>query len=129
MISDLLKSSREANGWTTRELAEKAEITQSMVSRYESGRVIPSKKIISKLSKVLGVDLNAQSTVKKSNSADIPDENQIHKEFDSKVSKARALSGVDKRVIIGVIDSFLKLKEAQKKINDLGKNLLQTDFS
>jgi transcriptional regulator with XRE-family HTH domain len=43
MIGEIIKKARVASKMTTRTLAQKAKVTQSMVSRYESGKVSSHK--------------------------------------------------------------------------------------
>lgn len=44
MMKNLLKSSRENMGFSTRKLAELADIDQALISKFENGYRIPTKK-------------------------------------------------------------------------------------
>ncbi|MDK2772213.1 MAG: helix-turn-helix transcriptional regulator [Flavobacterium sp.] len=57
MMKDLLKSGRENMGFSTRKLAELADIDQSLISKFENGYRIPTKKQIQTLAQLLEIDL------------------------------------------------------------------------
>lgn len=127
MIRSLIKEARVAKGMSTRQLADEAEITQSMVSRYESGRAVPSRAVLMKLSNVLEVDFQAKLThaAKAVVVVNNPvNEQEINKDFEKKVSRARGLSPYEKRVITEVIASFLRVKDMQKKVANFSKELV-----
>jgi len=92
---------------TTRELAKKARVTQSMISRYESGKVLPTKDVITRIFKVLELDSKALE------SAIDNDTDFDQKEFDSKLAKAKGLSTDEKRAILMMVNSFLKNRDAE----------------
>lgn len=50
-----LREARKANSLTQEELAEKADISRVMVSRYETGAVIPTLEVLVSLADALGV--------------------------------------------------------------------------
>jgi len=56
-MKDLLKKGREAKGYSTRKLGELAEIDQALISKFENGLRIPTKKQIQTLSRLLEIDL------------------------------------------------------------------------
>lgn len=55
-IGEKVKAKREAAGLTQVELAEKARLPQSHISRIESGKHSPSHKTITKLANALGIE-------------------------------------------------------------------------
>lgn len=58
--AELLRSARETSGLTQRELGERAGVTQSVVSAYESGRREPSLSTLSKLVGATGLRLETR---------------------------------------------------------------------
>lgn len=56
-MKDLLKKGRETKGYSTRRLGELAEIDQALISKFENGLRIPTKKQIQILSRLLEIDL------------------------------------------------------------------------
>ena len=52
-----IKKLRQAEGWTQQELADKAQITKSMVSYIESGKRNPNTKTLEKIAAALGMSL------------------------------------------------------------------------
>ena len=57
-FSDTLKKLRNEIGLSQQELADKMYVTRSTVSRWESGNRLPDVVMISRLAKILGVDVN-----------------------------------------------------------------------
>jgi len=50
-----LRRLRMVHGSSQKDLAERAEITQSMLSRYEAGHDLPSTPTVIRLAKALGI--------------------------------------------------------------------------
>lgn len=59
MLKDKLREYRRQAGLTQREVAEKIGVGTSAVSMYEQGQRLPDVDTLSKLSKALGVSINA----------------------------------------------------------------------
>ena len=59
LFADTLKKLRKDKGLSQRALAEKMYVTNATVSRWESGYRLPDAVMISRLSEVLGADVNA----------------------------------------------------------------------
>lgn len=57
-FADTLKKLRMDKGLSQQALAEKMYVTNGTVSRWESGRRLPDAVTISRLSEILGVDIN-----------------------------------------------------------------------
>ncbi len=55
MISERLKQARKAAGLSTRALGEKAGISAMAISKYETGKSVPSSEVLIRLSKALNV--------------------------------------------------------------------------
>lgn len=51
----LLRLARERAGMTQRALTDCLKITQAAISKYESGKVVPTRQILEKMAQVLGV--------------------------------------------------------------------------
>ena len=58
LFADTLKKLRTEKGLSQNDLAKKMYVTNSTVSRWESGRRLPDVAMISQLSEVLGADVN-----------------------------------------------------------------------
>jgi ribosome-binding protein aMBF1 (putative translation factor) len=56
IIGSQIRKHREALGWTQADLATKAKIRQSHVSRLERGKLAPTRKTIERLAKALRVN-------------------------------------------------------------------------
>ena len=54
-VGQMIRERREALGWTQEELAKKAGLLQSHISRLEIGMHAPTKNTIDRLAKALGV--------------------------------------------------------------------------
>jgi transcriptional regulator with XRE-family HTH domain len=54
-----LQELRLGKGWTQKELAERASIAQSQITRWEAGEKIPRFDDVQKLCKALGAKLSA----------------------------------------------------------------------
>lgn len=56
-LIDLLVAERHRQGMTQKELAQAANLTQSVIARLESKRVIPQLDTLLKIASALGCDL------------------------------------------------------------------------
>lgn len=52
-----IQRARNENKLTQRQLAEKIGVTSKVINEYESGKAIPNKQILTKMSRILGVIL------------------------------------------------------------------------
>lgn len=57
MIGEQIQSLRRKRSWTQSELADKAGVTQTTVSRVESGKFDVSMRTVAKLLKALGATI------------------------------------------------------------------------
>ena len=57
-IGEILRSAREKAGLTQLELSSKVGVSRAYYADIERGRYTPSLKVLSKLAKVLSIDLN-----------------------------------------------------------------------
>jgi DNA-binding NarL/FixJ family response regulator len=58
LFADTMKKLREEKGLSQNEIAKRMYVTRTTVSRWESGRRLPDAAMITRLSYVLGVDVN-----------------------------------------------------------------------
>ena len=116
MIGDIIRKARISKGMTTTALADEAKVTQSMVSRYESGKVLPTPAVIKRIFKVLELD------AKKLESSVASDSDFDQKEFDMKLARARSLSVEEKKAILIMVNSFLKNRDAEILISNWKRN-------
>lgn len=58
LFADILKKLREKKGLSQNEIAKRMYVTRTAVSRWESGHRLPDAAMITRLSDVLGVDVN-----------------------------------------------------------------------
>ena len=58
IFADTLKKLRTEKGLSRKDLEERMYVTRSTISRWESGNRLPDAAMISRLSEVLGVDVN-----------------------------------------------------------------------
>lgn len=56
-MKELLKKAREEKGFSTRKLAELANIDQALISKFENGYRIPTKKQVQQLAELLDIEL------------------------------------------------------------------------
>lgn len=59
-IGELIKSVRKQKGYTQKQLAEKAGVSNNSLIRYENGETSPSIQVLQLISNALGVDLLAE---------------------------------------------------------------------
>jgi len=70
-IARKLKKLRKANHYTTQELADKVNVSQSYISRFENGRAIPDIDMLERILHALGSNL---STFFSSEMDDLPED-------------------------------------------------------
>lgn len=56
-LGTAVRSLREERGWTQRQLAEAAGMTQPAVARFEAGGTTPTLAVLDRVARALGVDL------------------------------------------------------------------------
>ena len=102
-----------SKGLSLRDLEEKSSISNVLISRYEMGKASPPIKTIGMLADGLGVSIEELRSEN--------DDTQFfdEKKFKSKLEKALKLGTNDKKVIEGVLDSFIKNWEIQNLANKL----------
>ena len=58
LIGLRISTAREARGWTQDQLAEAAGVHRVTLAKYESGKVEPGSKVLSRISSALGVTMD-----------------------------------------------------------------------
>jgi transcriptional regulator with XRE-family HTH domain len=111
MIGDRIKNFRLAKGLSLRQLETKSSVSNVLISRYETGKAVPPPKALGRIAEALGVSI-AQLNSENNESAFFNEE-----KFKTKLSKLHKLSTADKKIIEGVLDSFLKGWEIQNLAN------------
>ena len=62
LVGDAIRRGRQAREWTQVELAEHAQLSANYIARLERGELGPSLFVAHRISRALGVDLNALLT-------------------------------------------------------------------
>lgn len=60
-----IQKGRQSKGFSQKELAQKLNVPVSTIQQYESGKAIPNGNLISRMGRVLGVQLSNKSKKKK----------------------------------------------------------------
>ncbi|SEL54978.1 helix-turn-helix domain-containing protein [Nonomuraea pusilla] len=55
-----VRQMRESRCWSQRELADRADMTQSAVARFEAGGTVPTLPVLERLAKALDADLEVR---------------------------------------------------------------------
>lgn len=63
-LSKQIQQARTAKGLSQKALAQNINVKSTVISEYESGKAIPNSRILSQISKVLGVTLKKSKTKK-----------------------------------------------------------------
>lgn len=112
MIGKTIRNARNAMGMTTRELAQKASVTQNMIYRYESGKAKPTLEVRARLFKALEIE---NKTVSK----ELLDSAVISRNYDTTVAKGRLLDDETKWIITHVVNSYLRNSEMKALVANL----------
>jgi HTH-type transcriptional regulator / antitoxin HipB len=59
-LADAIRSRREELGWSQRQLAERAGMTQPGIARFESGGTTPTLPLLERLAAALGLTLQVR---------------------------------------------------------------------
>lgn len=97
-FGNLVAAHRKSLGWTQRQLAEAAELSDDMIARIEIGGTGASFGTIERLAAALNIDAAELF------SADLPS-NSIHRDVSAKLA---TLKGVDLTWLSAVIEAALK---------------------
>jgi len=98
IMNQVLKLLRIANGWSVTEMAEKLNVSQSFLSKVESGNKKPSRELVQKYSEVLKMKVSAIEF------------------FDEE----RAENNMDyQELLLEILKKIVKRKERKNKENDI----------
>lgn len=99
-----ISEERKKIGLTQAELAEKCSLTQSMISKYESGYPVPPK-VLQDIARVLGISSNDLKSSIKAPETDLFDEVV----FNKKLKEIRSYPPEEKAAILNYLNSFTGL--------------------
>jgi transcriptional regulator with XRE-family HTH domain len=97
---------RRQRGWTQDELAERVQVHTVQVSRWETGKMRPSRKTLQKIAEVLGVTADEL----RSGEQPLPQELSRDRELVERVQQIRELDPEDRAMILRMIDTLLTQK-------------------
>jgi transcriptional regulator with XRE-family HTH domain len=117
MIGEIIKHRRIYLGYTTRELAQQAGITQRMLTRYERQGVMPTKKVMEKLAVALEISLEELQGLRR----EWQQEGFNQKEFDNKLNKARTFNLENKITLNKVLDTMMELEDLKTALNKINE--------
>lgn len=110
---------RQEKDWSTRELAERAGIAQTMVVRYENSKAIPTNTVLKKLAKALGVTTEEIKEGKTSGLKGISST-----DYKLRLNEALSLRSEEAQTTVAnVIASFLELEKLQGSIDELARKV------
>lgn len=97
-IAENIQILRKENNMTQQQLAEKLDVSKSIISAYEKGKRKPSLNILFKMSEIFGVSVAEMMSV-----------NDFQKNYDtSDLVDISKLTPVQKNVIIQMVKGFMK---------------------
>lgn len=118
MIGDRLKALRISKNWTTRQLAEKINVSHVMISEYEKNKSVPRPRVLKALSEAFELP-TSEILGEKQLGQDIPFN---PKAFDEKFARVKQRLDVDSKKTIEVIfDRFLELEEIKESMSQFVK--------
>ncbi len=102
IITDL----RKTKGWSQADLANKTDISQVMVGKYERGEAVPSIEVAKRIADALGVSL------------DYLVGEGLNSKFDKntlkRIEEIEQLEDDKKRTLFDVIDTFIRESKGRK---------------
>lgn len=57
-VQALIRLARKKNNWTQKELAERLGVRQNLISRWESGAMMPGAEVLFKIADELNLDID-----------------------------------------------------------------------
>lgn len=103
---------RKSAGYTQVELAKEIEVSQRMVSYYESQSEFPPSSLLPKLSKILGVTSDELLGITKLKKQHKPDTR-----LQRRMQQVEKLSTVSKRQIMQLLDTFIEREQLKKEVS------------
>lgn len=114
-LGDLLKKTREAKGFSQKEVAASLSMPQPQYSRIESGKTDPSFTTLERIAKALGVSLSElfeADTI-------FVDVNSYDKTLMERLKLVDTLDDTDKKSIYNIIDSLIAKKRLKDNLQTL----------
>ena len=103
---------RKSAGYTQVELAKEIEVSQRMVSHYESQSEFPPSALLPKLSKVLGVTSDELLGIIKLKKQHKPDTR-----LQRRVQQVEKMDTASKRQIVQLLDTFIEREQLKRKVS------------
>lgn len=101
---------RKAAGYTQVELAKEIEVSQRMVSYYESQSEYPPSALLPKLAKVLGVTSDELLGIKEPKKLKKPDTRLYRR-----MQQIEKMNAASKRQIMQVLDTYIENEQLKQK--------------
>ena len=122
-IGDKIKELRKENNWSQDDLAEKINSEKSHISKYETGKLIPSPAIILKLAEVFNVSSDYLLTDKQ---VKTPFKHKYDESFLAKLEEIEEISQEDKNALLTFLDAIIAKNKLEKiykspKVKDIFK--------
>jgi len=110
-LGDRIHDLRKQLGISQTELASKADISKSMINRYENKGVQPPADVLNKIADILetSVDFLLNGTSEQKATANIND-NKLLQQFKA----VEKLNDDDRHVVSKLIDAFIKTKQLEQ---------------
>ncbi len=108
----LLVNLRKSAGFTQTELAKEIEVSQRMISHYESQSEFPPSAVLPKLTKVLGVTSDELLGIKPLKKKHKPD-NRLQR----RMQLVEKMDARNKRQIMQLLDTFIEREQLKQKVS------------
>ncbi len=112
MIGKFISSCRKEKGLTQRQLAEKLNITDRAVSKWETGKSVPDASIMLDLCEILGITVNellSGERITMENYQKKVDENIIEMKKENEAVNKAARAGVGVTLVILLVLNFIDI--------------------
>ena len=117
-VNNKIKELRKKKGWSQTELAQKMNMKNSNLSRYESGKITPSLPVLERFANVFGV--SADYLLSENDNLEEPAFVKVEDvEFYNKFKQLENLPQDDKEALNKVIESFI----VKNKVKDLSQTI------
>ena len=103
MISDKIVTLRKQRKWTQEQLAEKLNIKQPQLNRWETGKSVPTIDGLKKISKIFNIAIDTLVF----NENDLKTMNPQDKALISQLKDFEKLNDQEKQIIINLINTFI----------------------
>lgn len=109
MIGEIIRMERKLKNWTQQDLANKTNIKQPVIARYEKGQH-PSAKNLNAIAKALKLPVEHFTLPRKRDSTGRDSFNEF--EFDAKLSELKECPVTYKMALLPLIDLVLNVNRA-----------------